>query len=197
MSTGGPARYRFEDGKACIDIKVRTAHQLFDGRDPAPFRERDLDEDAVEYIVGAVQELPPKVPVKIVFWISDEPLAELPADTIIAAFRSHFSYARERLDRKLRQHLRRGQLFLLVGLAVLIVFLSLAELTVMVPAGTVRQILREGFVITGWVALWRPLEVLLYEWWPLVQQRRLARRMLEAPVMVRYEERPEANGERV
>jgi hypothetical protein len=187
MSSDAPARYRFEDGMSCIDIKVRTAHQLFDGRDPAPFRERDLDEDAVEYIVGAVQELPPKAALKIVFWISDEPLAELPAETIIAAFHAHFSYERARLDRQLRQHLRRGQLFLVVGLAMLIGFLSLAELTVMVPAGTVRQILREGLVITGWVAMWRPLEVLLYEWWPLLQQRRLAQRMLDAPVTVHYE----------
>jgi hypothetical protein len=53
-------RYRIEDGRSCIDIRLKSSRQLFDGRDPAPFRERDLDEDAIEYIVGAVQELPPK-----------------------------------------------------------------------------------------------------------------------------------------
>ena len=51
MTTG--ARYRVEDGRSCIDIKVRHSGQLFDGRDPAPFRERDLDEDAVDYVMGA------------------------------------------------------------------------------------------------------------------------------------------------
>lgn len=192
MSTGNPPRYRIEAGKACIDVKLRTAHQLFDGRDPAPFRERDLDEDAVEYIIGAVQELPPKAAIKIVFWISEGPTPQIPAETIIDAVSGHFTYERERLDRRLREYVRRGQLFLLVGLTVLIVFLSLAELTVMIPAGHVRQILREGLVITGWVAMWRPLEVLLYDWWPLVQQRLLARRMLAAPVTVHYERGPGA-----
>jgi hypothetical protein len=28
-------------------------------------------------------------------------------------------------------------------------------------------ILRESFVIGGWVALWRPLEIFLYDWWPI------------------------------
>jgi hypothetical protein len=37
---------------------LTTAHQLFDERDPAPFRERDLSADAVDYIVGAAEEIP-------------------------------------------------------------------------------------------------------------------------------------------
>jgi hypothetical protein len=56
LTTG--ARYRVEDGRTCIDIKVAHARQLFDGRDPAPFRERDLDDDAVEYLVAAAEEIP-------------------------------------------------------------------------------------------------------------------------------------------
>jgi len=55
----------------------------------------------------------------------------------------------------------------------------------------VRQILREGLLITGWVAMWRPLEALLYDWWPLVQERRLRRRLREAPMEVRHGAEPE------
>jgi len=69
----------------------------------------------------------------------------------------------------------------------LVAFLTLAELTVSLPSGPVRGILREGLVITGWVAMWRPLEVLLYDWWPFVDQRRQISRMLEAPVSIRYD----------
>lgn len=190
MSTGKPTRYRTEAGEICIDIHLRTVRQLFDGRDPAPFRERDLAEDAVEYILGAVEELPPRSAKKIVVWISEEPTPRIPAETVIDAVHGHFAYERERLDRQLRKHVRRGQLFLVVGLTVLVVFLSLAEFTVVIRADHVRQVLREGLVITGWVAMWRPLEVLLYDWWPLVEQRSLARRMLATPVTVRYEQGP-------
>lgn len=185
-------RYRLEDGRTCIDVQLKTSRQLFDGRDPAPFRERDLDEHAVEYIAAAIQEIPTATSVKLVFWISEEPEPRLPSEVVVDAVRCHFSYEQERLDHQIRQHVRRGHLFLLVGLSVLVVFLSLAELTVMMPLGHVQQILREGLVIIGWVAMWRPLELLLYDWWPLVQQRRLARRMMSGPVSVRYEAFPAA-----
>ncbi len=185
-------RYRVEDGRACIDVRLKTSKQLFDGRDPAPFRERDLDEDAVEYIAGALEELGPATDVKLVFWISEEPEPRLPEEDIVEALRSHFTFEQQRLDRRIRAHLRRGQLSLLVGLGVLVVFLTLAELTSVLAVGPGRQILREGLVITGWVAMWRPLELLLYDWWPLVRERRLARRMVGVPVEVRAGQVPAA-----
>jgi hypothetical protein len=39
-------------------------------------------------------------------------------------------------------------------------------------------------VITGWVAMWRPLEDLLCDWWPLVRQRRHCERILEGEIAV-------------
>jgi hypothetical protein len=46
------------------------------------------------------------------------------------------------------------------------------------------SLLSEGLLIIGWVALWRPVESFLYDWWPILRRiRRLdaARRM---PVQV-------------
>ena len=181
------ARYRVEEGRSCIDLKVRHSRQLFDGRDPAPFRERDLDEDAVEYLLAAAQEIPLKQPLAIVVTISEEPEPRLAPDEIVEAVRGHFIYEGEQIERRLREHVRRGRMILGVGLTVLVVFLTLAELTVSLPAGPLREILREGLVITGWVAMWRPLEVLLYDWWPLIDERRQIRRILDAPVSIRYD----------
>ena len=31
----------------------------------------------------------------------------------------------------------------------------------------------EGFIIAGWVALWYPLDVLLYQHWPVNRDRRI------------------------
>jgi hypothetical protein len=184
MAAVASPRYRHEGGKTCIDIQLKNADQLFDGRDPAPFRERDLDEDAVDYIVGAVQELPAKAEIKIVLWISSEPTPGISAETLVQAVRAHFRYEIGRLQRRIREHVRLGQLTLAVGLVVLTVFLTLAELTRFLPASTLRQILREGLVITAWVAMWRPLEVLLYDWWPLARQRRILFRILGAGITV-------------
>ncbi|MEQ1574929.1 MAG: hypothetical protein ABL993_11860, partial [Vicinamibacterales bacterium] len=129
-------RYRIEDGRSCIDIKVRHSGQLFDGRDPAPFRERDLDEDAVDYIMAAAKEIPRKQALTVVLTITEEPEPRLAADVIVEALRAHFSHARTQMERQLREHARRGQLFLGVGLVVLVVFLTLAGLTASLPSGT-------------------------------------------------------------
>jgi hypothetical protein len=40
-------------------------------------------------------------------------------------------------------------------------------------------------IILGWVANWRPIEIFLYDWWPLAQRRRLYLRLASAPVEVR------------
>lgn len=180
-------RYRVEGGRSCIDLKVRHSQQLFDGRDPAPFHERDLDDDAVEYLLAGAQEIPRKQPLMIVVTISEEPEPRLASEVIVEAVRAHFVHEGEQVERRLREHVRRGQVTLGVGLTMLVVFLTLAQLTASLAAGPLREILREGLVITGWVAMWRPLEILLYDWWPLIDERRRVRRILEAPVLIRYD----------
>ena len=178
--------YRTENGRTCIDLTIGHSRQLFDGRDPAPFNERDLDDDAVAYLLDAALEIPPRQPLAIVLTISEEPEPRLAPDDIVQAVRGHFTHEEEQVERRLREHLRRGRMTLGVGLAVLVVFLTLAQLTASLAAGPFREILREGLVITGWVAMWRPLEILLYDWWPLIDERRQVRRILDAPVSVRY-----------
>jgi hypothetical protein len=166
------ARYRVEDGRWWIDIRVAHSRQLFDGRDPAPFRERDLDDDAVEYLLAAAEEIPREQRLAIGVTIWDEPEPRMAEDSIAEAVLSHFRHAHDQIQRRLREHMRRGRIGLAVGLTMLVAFLALAELTGSLAAGAFREILREGFVIGGWVAMWRPLEVLLYDWWPLVDERR-------------------------
>lgn len=184
MRRSTPPRYRLEGGKTCIDIKLRNADQVFDGRDPAPFHERDLDEAAVEYILSAVQEIPPRAPFKMVFWIVEAKALQMPVETFVSAVRAHFTYEVEKLRRRTREHVRLGEITLGIALLALVVFLTLAELTKFLPDGAVRQVLREGLVIIGWVVMWRPLELLLYDWWPLVRQRRLCQRVVAAEITV-------------
>ena len=164
-------RYRHERGVPCIDVRVRTMRQLFDLHDPAPFRERDLDDDVADYLLGGLEDLPRARRVKIAVFIAEREPGDLTPEEIATAF---------------RDHVRRAQFALVMGLAVLAAFLSLAELSALLGPGRGREIVREGLVIIAWVALWRPLEALLYDWWPHVQKRRLRDRMIAAPIEVFY-----------
>jgi hypothetical protein len=46
-------------------------------------------------------------------------------------------------------------------------------------------VLREGLIIAGWVAMWRPMEIFLYEWWPLLRRGRLYEKLSQMRVVVR------------
>lgn len=72
---------------------------------------------------------------------------------------------------------------MVVGLVFLTVCLGLAELVLRTGSGgPVSGVLREWLVIVGWVALWRPLDTLLYEWRPIRRRERLLRRLATAEV---------------
>ena len=53
--------------------------------------------------------------------------------------------------------------------------------------------IREGFLIGGWVAMWRPLEVFLYDWWPIRAEGRLLQRLSTMAVRIEYSEKADTD----
>jgi hypothetical protein len=177
-------RYRREGDRYCIDLRVQEIRQLFDLRDPAPFRERDLDPGAVEYVVEAVEETPARAPLKIEVHCAEPQPPSVNSDSIRASFKAYFEHALEVQGMKIRAHMRQGRSAVIVGVTVLTACLLLAN--AITPSTTWQRVLREGLVIGGWVAIWRPVEHFLYDWWPILAQRRLLRRIAVAGVEVRW-----------
>jgi hypothetical protein len=48
----------------------------------------------------------------------------------------------------------------------------------------VVEIIRQGLMVAGWVAMWRPMEIFLYAGWPVVGDRGLYDRLSRMPVRV-------------
>jgi len=46
-------------------------------------------------------------------------------------------------------------------------------------------VIEESLLIFGWVANWRPIEIFLYDWWPINRRRNLYRRIATAQVELR------------
>ena len=120
-------RYRQLGGKRLIEIRIKSAQQLFDARDPAPFRERDLDDDFVEYVVSAARESKRKTPLKLLIHIEDGETADLPTQSIQEAITAFFAYQTDRQSSDLRSFLRRAEVFLLIGLTILAICLGVAQ----------------------------------------------------------------------
>lgn len=178
------SRYRSDSGKTCIEVSLRSPKQLFDARDPAPFIDRDLDDDAVDYIVSSTEEFPIRAPVKLVLHFSEKETSSLTPQEIREAIHSYFHYQDALLGKKLERTLKIGRVFAVLGTLFLVGCLFVAGLASKVLSGTLAKIVHEGFTITGWVALWRPVQLFLYDWIPMFEKRRYFRKLSDVEIEV-------------
>lgn len=172
---------------AMIEVHVAELRRLFNAIDPSPFRERDLDPKAEEFIVGWGREVPSGAPLALVVHLD---LAAGPAGEaalLREAIHRFFAQRAEASRRQLRHLFHLGRISLMIGLAVLATCFGLAQLIVEWTGGSgLGQVLRETLLIGGWVAMWRPVEVFLYDWWPIRADARLFDRLAAMPVRIQY-----------
>jgi hypothetical protein len=154
-----------------ITLRLRELTQLFNSMDPSPFVERDLDADAEEFITNWARELPSKRELELVIQLAVPTSPERLAG-VEDAVRRYFATRATIKRLEFGQLMRRGRLSLGVGLVFLISCLLLGQLVAKSGSGSAASIVEEGLTICGWVAMWRPLEVYLYDWWPLLEERR-------------------------
>ena len=173
-----------EPGPGRIDIRVPTAGLLFDALDPATHQEKDLSPKIDEYIAESAIELPGKGPYALTVYLDQPPGAD--QERLVGeAIRAHFTRRARNLGRKLHRLLRRGLVSLGIGLAFLFAIFLLERLTGRAQhPEALGTLFRESLLIVGWVAMWRPLEIFLYDWWPIVGERRLYDRLSRITVRV-------------
>ncbi|NTS30631.1 hypothetical protein HQ945_05135 [Phyllobacterium sp. BT25] len=168
-----------------IDIRVDTISQLFGTMDPFPFRERDLAKDADEYILSRARAIPARHALEILVHIPQAALDEKTPINLTEPFVKYFRFRAEALSRQLSELFAAGRLSLFIGLVVLLFcLLSGQALSALLPPGYFGDFIEEGLIIVGWVANWRPLEIFLYDWWPVAQQRSVYRRLAQAKVVL-------------
>jgi len=75
----------------------------------------------------------------------------------------------------------------LIFLAICLLVSALFENAGFLPE-FLRRFLGEGFLIAGWVSLWHPIEVLLYEWWPFSRENRMYAAIMTMEIIVKADE---------
>jgi hypothetical protein len=169
-----------------IELRLRDVKQLFDSLDPAPFHEKDLDHDAEEFIVSWAREYPPNAPLVLELHLPRDQQALEPERMVGDAVRNYFAYRAEIAQRDVRRTRRQGRGALVIGLVFLVGCMALRELLRRVATGDWLHVAQEGLLILGWVAMWRPIELLLYDWRPLRSMRRTYERLAAMRVEVTY-----------
>ena len=179
------------NNRGVVEVYVRELDQLFDSMDPSPFHEKGLHPDAEEYIVASAKQLPSAAPAALVVYLDKHIGLPDEGRVLGEAIRTHFVRETQLLHWKLRRLLHHGWISLLVGLCVLAIGLTTGELvTQALGGGHLATVLGESLHIGGWVAMWHPMEIFLYEWWPVLSERRLYERLSRMPVQVVYTASP-------
>ena len=121
--------------KSTIELNVREVARLFESLDPYPFRDKDLDRDAEEFIVDWARELPGDHAFCIVVHLPRTQCETPGAREIPDAIQHHFAHRAEAVSSDLRELFRTGRVASAIGITVLVlcVFASQSAETMLGP----------------------------------------------------------------
>ena len=167
-----------------IELHIAELSLLFNAMDHSPPRERDLDAKVEEFIVSWARAARRDAQFALQVHV-DRPGVSGEVDTVRDAIHEFFRQRSLSATRRLSQLFRVGRTSLLIGVVFLAVAVTLAGLVQRaLGESPISALIRESMVIGGWVAMWRPLEIFLYDWWPIRAERKLFDRLSGMPVRI-------------
>jgi hypothetical protein len=176
-----------------IEVNLEELEQFFNTMDPSPFHEKDLDHDLEEFIVSWAKEYPLQEALRLVVYLQNRTSGTDAQSVIEQAVHNYFGYKTDLNHREFKLLLREGRMSLLIGLVFLSVCLTAGQMAsrVQIPGASIVE---TSLTIAGWVAMWHPMDVFLYGWWPLRREGKVYRKLSTIPVEVRYSPVPSASG---
>ena len=91
---------------------------------------------------------------------------------------------------RVRRLMREGWISLGIGLGFISIALGIRELIDAFARGMFAEVVAEGLLVTSWVAMWKPVQIFLYGWWPLRNRIRNYERLADITVEVKPESDP-------
>lgn len=168
-----------------VHIRLKSIEDLFNGLDPSPLVERDLDDTVEDYVVDCVRDAPRDASLDLVLHLPGEAVDHIDGHEVGLSVANYFSFLRDRQSRRIRRLLREGRQAALVGLIFLAGCTLGAQAVKSIFGGAIGALLAEGLLIIGWVANWRPVSIFLYDWRPMRQQMRIYARLARLSVDLR------------
>jgi hypothetical protein len=169
-----------------ITLALASPAELFAAPEFDPWRGQVETMSGVDRLLLELDALPDgEIPHLILQFPATDDI-QIPADRAKAALAAYIGSRTERLERLKDRIRRRGIKELLYGL----LFLSGCFIGAAILNANdwgpdwLTTFLAEGLVIIGWIALWHPGDMLLFERWPLIREQRLLARLQKATVSV-------------
>jgi hypothetical protein len=171
---------------ATLEVHIDTENQLFNSMDPAPFRRRELDPALVDYIIAFGEKAPASADLELSIQLTTAPPGVDIEAVITEAVCENFRRRAADSRRALRRLFHDGRISLVIGIAFVGLAVLIGEwLGAYLAISHYAQVIVDTFVIGSWVALWHPVNIFLFEWWPILRQAQLYDRLSTMRVRVR------------
>lgn len=173
-------------------LELRDLSELFEARDVDPLTEEypsHGDVAGVDYVLDQYRVRPSYKSIVLTIDLPEVDDSKTTARTAQAALRRWSEAQARHVDADIASTRWQGSRTLAVAVIALFGFIGLSRLLAS-DDNLALQILSEGLAIAGWVALWFPLEVLMFSVWQHRLDRRALDRLASASVIVRSQDTP-------
>jgi hypothetical protein len=151
-----------------ITLHLNDIRYLFEAPIPDPALGRFSEDSGIDVIINELEPRSLRRPLHTTLALPANQLTpDIEAKTL-EAIRHYCTVQLRWVENEQRAVRRLGMQKLQIGLFFLAtcLFLSAFWSQVGFLPEFLQTFLVEGFIIVGWVSLWHPVEILLYEWWP-------------------------------
>ena len=155
-----------------IDVVVGGPDELFERLDPTRDADRHLEEKVEQFIVHQAEEKR-SAEYRLIVRIPDGTATASESAALASAIRHHFRHRAEEESSRLRALIVDGRRDVMIGLLFLFVCGAAALFAVRVLTPALGVFVEQGLLILGWVALWRPADLFLYDLRPIRRRRDL------------------------
>ena len=171
-----------------ITLHLDDIQYLF--ADPEPGSEMFVS--GMDYLYSDIKAFSRRENFKITIVLPQEKITEGLMDKTREKMKRYCRFKIKENEKELIALRHEGFNALRVGITVLVVCLVLATALTLAAKSGINNILAgllaivgQSFVIAGWVAMWQPAEILLYDWWPFRRDIRIYHQIADADIVIR------------
>lgn len=170
-------RYRTEDDCIVIEITIDSPYDLYDDKDPSPLKVRDLKPSIENYILTCIREIPKNKKVRINFYFFKFGISDSEIVNLRKSVKEFFDYRSKVRFVDFKFTIRNGLKSVAIGLVFLFMCIFISNKFLNSPQTLVGRFFLEGLSVLGWVSLWNPVQIFLYEIWPIISNSKNLKRV--------------------
>ena len=163
-----------------VSVEVVSVEMMLDLGN-TPFTTPGLHADVASHILEHARHFPVRNNFRINVSVPAKDMVY--AEEVQLAIHHHFKTAEIHAARELSEIWRDGRIATMIGLLFMSLLLGTGQLVMSITERESRLI-TESMTVFGWVSMWRPAELLLYDHWPVRRNRILARQLAKAEVVL-------------